>query len=211
MTYKKFLLGERLIMKLKNSFDFYLILATTLILFAIALISIYSMFYFKFAQIHQMPVPIKIAYMNRMNEIVAPFIICLIVLLGICVPKRLLSSAWLYPVTVIVLSCVMITAFIAGIKMGLLFILVAALILQSVVLILSLQRDRILHFYKKGYWVRLGSSLIHFGLIAFILDLFFYSDKSVHLVLFWGTAQKIYLLSGHYSELSFMVINLRGQ
>ena len=46
-------------MKFKSSYDFYLILGTALVLFAISLISIYGMFYFKFAQIHQMTPAVK--------------------------------------------------------------------------------------------------------------------------------------------------------
>jgi len=44
-----------------------------------------------------------------------------------------------------------------------------------------------LNFHKKGYWVRLGSSLIHMGLILFVLDLFLYEQKTLHLFLFWLT------------------------
>ena len=174
-------------MKLKSSYDFYLILATTLVLFAISLISIYGMFYFKFAQIHQMAPALKIAYMDRMNEIVAPFVICLILLLGICVPKRLLPTAWLNRISAVILTGVVATGLFYGIKAGLFFILVASLVLQTTVLLLALAGSRNLHFQKKGYWVRLGSSLIHLGLIIFIFDLFFYANKTLHLVLFWVT------------------------
>jgi len=174
-------------MKLKSSYDFYLILITTLVLFAISLISLYGMFYFKFAQIHQMAPPVKLLYMNRMNEIVAPFIICLILLLGICVPKRLLATAWLNRITAILLTCVIVTGILYGVKASLFFILAASLVLQSIVLIMALAGSRNLHFHKKGYWVRLGSSLIHLGLIIFVLDLFLYKDRTVHLVLFWIT------------------------
>ena len=174
-------------MKLKNSYDFYLILATTLVLFAISLICIYSMFYFKFAQVQQMDLPLKIAYMNRMNEVVAPFLICLILLLGICVPKRLLSTIWLNRITAILLACVVPIGFFAGVKAGLFFILATSLLLQIIVLLMALAGSRSLHFHKKGYWVRLGSSLIHLGLIIFILDLFFYANKTLHLMLFWVT------------------------
>ncbi|MBW2466272.1 MAG: hypothetical protein JRF02_03145, partial [Deltaproteobacteria bacterium] len=55
--------------KLKGSYDFYLVLATTVVLFAICLISIYGMFYFKFAQVHQMAAVDKISYMGRMNTV----------------------------------------------------------------------------------------------------------------------------------------------
>jgi hypothetical protein len=174
-------------MKLKSSYDFYLILATTVVLFAISLISIYGMFYFKFAQIHQMDPSLKITYMNRMNEVVAPFIICLILLLGICVPKRLLPTVWLNRITIILLACVVPIGFLYGVKAGLFFMLAASLALQTIVFLMALAGSKSLHFHKKGYWVRLGSSLIHLGLIIFILDLFFYEYKTLHLVLFWVT------------------------
>jgi len=194
-------------MKLKSSYDFYLILATTLVLSAISLISIYGMFYFKFVQIQQMAPPLKIMFMNRMNAIVAPFIICLILLLGICVPKRLLPTAWLNRITAILLTCVVVTGFLYGVKASLFFILAASLVLQSIVLVMALAGSRNLHFHKKGYWVRFGSSLIHLGLIIFILDLFFYENKTVHLLLFWVTtgASILGMLFCFYAE---SVVNL---
>jgi hypothetical protein len=173
--------------KFKSSYDFYLILATTIVLFAICLISIYGMFYFKFAQVHQMAPTVKISYMNRMNTVVAPFVICLILLLGICVPKRLLPTFWLNRVTVLLVICALLTGFIAGGKASLFLILGFSLVLQLLVLFMALIGSKNLHFHKKGYWVRLGSSLIHLALILFVLDLFLYESLTLHLVLFWLT------------------------
>ncbi len=174
-------------MKLKSSYDFYLILATVVVLFAISMISIYGMFYFKFAQIQQMAPAVKMSYMNRMNSAIAPFIITLILLLGICVPKRLLPTVWLNRVTVLLVVCTVLTGVFAGVRESLFFILTASLILQTVVFILALSGSKNLHFHKKGYWVRLGSSLIHLGLILFVLDLLLYENKGLHLFLFWIT------------------------
>ena len=174
-------------MKFKSSYDFYLILATALVLFAISLISIYGMFYFKFAQIHQMAPAVKMSYMNMMNSFVAPFVISLILLLGICVPKRLLPTVWLNRVAALLVVCAVLTGFTAGVKASLFLILGASLVLQVIVLILALGGSKNLHFHKKGYWVRLGSSLIHLGLILFILDLLLYERKNLHLFLFWVT------------------------
>lgn len=101
-------------MKFKSSYDFYLILATTIVLFAICLISIYGMFYFKFAQIHQMAPAVKITYMNRMNTVIAPFVVCLILLLSICVPKRLLPTSWLNRVTLLLVVGAVLTGLIWG-------------------------------------------------------------------------------------------------
>lgn len=174
-------------MKFKSSYDFYLILATTIILFAICLISIYGMFYFKFAQIHQMAPALKISYMNRMNTVIAPFTVCLILLLGICVPKRLLPTAWLNRATLLLLVGTVLTALIWGGRASLYFILAASLVLQVVVLLMALSGSKKLNFHKKGYWVRLGSSLIHLGLILFVLDLLLYEKMTLHLFLFWVT------------------------
>ena len=174
-------------MKLKSSYDFYLILATVVVLFAISMISIYGMFYFKFAQIQHMAPAVKMSYMNRMNSAIAPFIITLILLLGICVPKRLLPTVWLNRVTVLLVVCTVLTGVFAGVRESLFFILTASLILQTVVFILALSGSKNLHFHKKGYWVRLGSSLIHLGLILFVLDLLLYENKALHLFLFWIT------------------------
>jgi hypothetical protein len=171
----------------KRSYDFYLILATALVLFIISVICIWAMFYFKMAQIQQLPPTVKADYLERMNSVVAPFVICLILLLGICVPKRLLSTSWLNRFAVFLGIVVLIIAIGFSVKMGLLVVLIGAFGLQATVLVLAVAGSKQLHFEKKGYWLRIGSSLIHLGLILFILDLFLYRMQILHLVLFWIT------------------------
>ena len=174
-------------MQKKASYDFYLILATTVVLAAISAICIWAMFYFKMAQIHEMAPAAKIAWQNRMNTIIAPFIIGLIVLLGICVPKRLLPTTWLNRFAVLLITATALTSWLAGVKSGLLLILCASLVLQLVILVMALFGSGRLHFETKGYWARVGSSLIHLGLVLFILDLFLYHQQTLHLLLFWIT------------------------
>jgi len=174
-------------MRGKSSYDYYLILATTVMLFLISAICIYGMFYFKLAQVHQLPVAEKIGYMDSMNTVMAPFLIALIVLLGICVPKRLLPTSWLNRFSVILVLLALVASFIWGIKVSLALVLIVSLALQVVVLFMALAGSKELNFEKKGYWMRVGSSLLHLGLILFALDLFFYRYQVLHLVLFWIT------------------------
>jgi hypothetical protein len=180
-------------MKNKNTYDFYLIIATAVVLFVISLICIFGMFYFKLAMIHEMPPDIKVQYMEKMNEVLSPFIMCLILLLGICVPKRMLPVHWMNRFAVVLLICVFFISIVFSIKVGLVFILTASLCLQAVVLIMALGGSKKLNFEKKGYWVRSGSSLMHFGLILFTLDFFFYQNQSLHLILFWITSVTVVL------------------
>lgn len=173
--------------KKKGSLDFYLILATVAVLFVISAICIYSMFYFKMAQVQQMEPAIKAAYMSKMNTVISPFLIILILLLGICVPKRLLPTQWLVRFTLLLTIAAIAVTVIYGIKMGLVVVLAAALVLQIIVLIMAIVGSERLNFTKKGYWVRVGSSFLHLGMILFVLDLFFYQRQALHLVLFWVT------------------------
>lgn len=173
--------------KRKGSLDFNLILATAVVLSAISLICIYAMFYFKLAQVHELPAGEKLLYMDGMNKVVAPFVTGLILLLGICVPKRLLPTTWVVRAAVLLGGAGVAVSLWAGVKTGLLAVLCVSLLLQLVVLMLALIGSSRLHFEKSGYWVRLGSSLIHLGLILFVLDLYFYRQQGLHLLLFWVT------------------------
>ena len=174
-------------MQKKNSYDFYLILGTAFVLFVISLICVYGMFYFKFSQVNAMPIAVKMAYMNEMNRVMSPFLICLILLLGICVPKRLLPTAWLNRFALALLGVVVIVTLMFGVKMALKVNLCVALVLQLLVFCLAVGGDKRLRFEKKGYWVRVGSSAMHLGIILFVLDLFFYQYQDLHLLIFWLT------------------------
>lgn len=189
-------------MKKTGSYDYYLILATVVVLFLISAICIYGMFSFKIAQIQNMPVTLKTTYMERMNTIVTPFLIMLILILGICIPKRLLPTAWLNRFAVLLAGLLLAAIWLKGLPAGLILILCLSLVLQLTVLALAIAGSEQLVFEKKGYWVRTGSSLLHLGLILFILDIFFYKNIKLHLLLFWITTLTtvLGLLFCFYSE-----------
>jgi hypothetical protein len=186
----------------KSSYDYYLILATTVVLFIISAICIYSMFYFKLEQVQQLPVMVKVGYMNNMNTVMAPFLIALIVLLGICVPKRLLPAVWLNRFSAVLVLLAIMISIIWNVKIGLVFVLIVSAVLQIVVLLMALAGSKSLHFEKTGYWIRVGSSLLHLGLILFILDVFFYRYQRLHLILFWFTtvSTSIGMLACFYAD-----------
>lgn len=172
---------------MRSEFNFYLIVTTVVVLFIISVICLYAMFYFRFAELQNMSPDLKMAYMETMNTVISPFLITLILLLGICVPKRLLPTAWLIRFTFVMVLAAVAVIFTVNLKAGLVTVLIASLVLQLVVLCLALAGSDRLKFSKKGYWLRTGSSLIHLAIILFILDLFFYHCQQLHLVLFWIT------------------------
>jgi hypothetical protein len=189
-------------MQRSKSYDYQLILATTAVLFIISVICIAGMFYFKAAHIHLLDPAAKWAYTTRMNSIVAPFVVVLILLLGICVPKRLLPTAWLHRFTGVLVLVAAAAALFLTVHAGLLVVLFASLLLQLVVLGMALAGSETLHFEKKNYWVRVGSSLVHLALILFVIDLYFHRHHLLHLVLFWVTtgAMTLGMLFCFYAE-----------
>ena len=173
--------------KRRESLDYYLILATVGVLFALSVICVFAMFYFKSVSVQQLPPLEKLVYLDRMNMVVTPFIIALILLLGICVPKRLLPARWLNWFGLLLgLGGIGVSVF-WGVKIGLIVVLMASLALQLVVLVMAVAGSKRLHFEKSGYWVRVGSSLVHLGFILFVLDLLLYKHLTLHLFLFWVT------------------------
>ena len=200
-------------MRGKGHYDYYLILATSVVLFFISVICIYGMFYFKFAQINQLPVAEKILYMDKMNEVMAPFLIGLILLLGICVPKRVLPTAWLNWFTIGLILVALVVGVVWDVKISLACVLIVSLLLQIVVLLMAAWGSQELIFEKKGYWVRVGSSLLHLGMILFVLDLLFYRYRSLHLVLFWITtaASLIGMVFCFYAEALSTLVKGRVQ
>ncbi|MHB8789923.1 MAG: hypothetical protein ACYDBT_08585 [Desulfobulbaceae bacterium] len=173
--------------KAKISLDYALILATVGVLFALSVLCVFTMFAFKLAAVHQMAPAAKLAFLGRMNAMVTPFIVALILLLGICVPKRLLPARTLgWFAVVLAVAWVLLSAWL-GIRAGLLAVLAASLLLQLLVLVLVVAGSERLNFARSGYWLRVGSSLIHLGLILFVLDLLLHRHLTLHLFLFWVT------------------------
>lgn len=171
----------------KSAHDLRLIVATAVVLFLMALICIGAMFYFKLAQVQLLPGPQKMGYLEAMNAVIAPFAIALVVLLGLCVPRRLLPSRWLagYAAALIALAGVVTVA--CDVTAALACVLVLSAGLQAVVLGMTLAGSTRVHFEKTGYWVGIGSCLLHLGLILFVLDIFFHRIPPLHLGLFWAT------------------------
>ena len=184
---------ETLPKKKRINYDYILIIATAVTLFMIAIITVYGMYYFKVQGIGETnSVPAKIMYYKRMNTLISPFISVLLLILSICVPKRLFSFRLLTIIAGIMLVLMVALSIIYDNVTALTVILFISLALQLVVFILVLFGMK-LHFEKEGYWTRVGSSLVHLGFIFFVLDFIYLQRKEIHLIIFWASTISISL------------------
>ncbi len=173
-------------MKLKN-FDYYLIILTVLVLFAIGIVCIYGITYYNYLASNPgwTQTPVYLKFIDDMNSYLYPFLVLLLVSLGLCIPKRLFNQDMVAKFSVLALGITVIVTFIYGIEAGPGFILGVITAIQAVVLILTLNKSRAVMFEKEGHIVRTGSSMLHLGTALLIFNFAALRENPLHIWIFW--------------------------
>ncbi len=173
-------------MKLKN-YDYYLIILTALILFAIGLVCVYGITYYNYLAVDpQWTSTIQYSrYIEDMNSYLYPFLVLLLLTLGLCIPKRIFEQDFLVKFAALSLGATLLLTFLSGIENGLVFLLAVMIVVQGFVLLRTLKKGAVLRFEKDIYAGRLGSSLLHLGLIILIFDFMTFQGSSFYLLIFW--------------------------
>jgi hypothetical protein len=172
-------------MRFFKDYDYHLIILTTLILFAIGLVCVYGIAYYNYLSVNPdwTKTILYDQYLNEMNSFLYPLLVILLLSLGLCIPKRLFERDILIKFSIIIMGVTVLLTFSLGVEAGLIFVLAAMIVVQSIVLVLTIKRSRTIRIEKQGYIDRLGSSLLHLGLIILILN--FVSQSSLHIAIFW--------------------------
>lgn len=109
-------------------------------------------------------------FIDVMNVIAAPQVIALILVMGLCVPKRLLSRGALLGVSLGMLLAGVITAVLTrSIVTGLAVYLCAAGAIQVLVVVMTLAGGRGLTYLSESRLAKAGSGLLHLGFIVMAL------------------------------------------
>lgn len=171
----------------RKKYDYYLIIVTTLILFSIGLVCLYGITYYNYLSVD--PLWTRTVqytnYINDMNSLLYPFLVLLLVSLGLCIPKRLFDQDILIKFSVIALAVTLILTFSHGIEIGLGFLLLFMIGVQCVVVFLTLKKSKSIRFEREGYVIRLGSSFLHLGLVIVIINFVNFRESPSHLTIFW--------------------------
>ncbi|PWB54002.1 MAG: hypothetical protein C3F06_05520 [Candidatus Methanoperedenaceae archaeon] len=173
-------------MKFKN-YDYYLIILTTLILFMIGAVSLYGITYYNYLAVDSgwTKTAQYSQYIDGMDSYLYPFLVLLLISLGLCIPKRLFEQDVLLKFSAIILGITVILTIFSTIETGLGFILILMTVVQSVVLIMTIRKSKSIRFEKEGFIARMGSSLLHLGLVVIMLNFVGLRDSPYHLLIFW--------------------------
>ena len=107
-------------------------------------------------------------YVSLMNTIAAPQILALVLVMGLCVPKRLFSRRVLLGVSLAMVAAgVAVGLATSSIGRGLTVYLALAAIIQVAVVVMTIAGVRGPSYLTEGRLTKTGSGLLHLGFIVF--------------------------------------------
>lgn len=170
-----------------QKYDYYLIIMTTVILFAIGIVCVYGITYYNYlaASPGWTGTTLYSRYIGEMNSYLYPLLVLLLISLGLCIPKRLFEQDILVKFSALVLGITIVLTFLRGIAAALGFILAVMVGIQGIVLILTFKKSKTIRFEKEGYTGKLGSSLLHLGVALLIFNFVTLQESRFHIIIFW--------------------------
>lgn len=129
------------------------------------------------------------AFVSAMNAIAAPQIVLLVVVMGLCVPKRLFARTTLVWTSVaMLLAGLGIWAYSGSLAVGLAGYLAFAGLIQIAVVALTVAGVRGPSYLTEGRLTKTGSGLLHLGFIVFMFVVVALQRSEFMLPFFWAAA-----------------------
>ncbi len=209
--------------------DFILVIVTVVILGLLGILSLYGTIYAYFAAMANpdwTQSMAYIAYIDRMNAMALPLTIALIAVMSICLPKRFLSVRMLLLSGLAVLLTAAVLWLVSGIDTAVALLLVITSLAQLVVVVMTLRSSSKLNFLHRAQLARIGSALLHFGVVLFILDIAVLEGGPATMlaymidIVFWGMTlfwtSSLLIVGGmalafYHTELDSLIRRFRGQ
>lgn len=124
-------------------------------------------------------------YLENMNSAILPLTIALVITLSLCIPKRLFSGQTLLIINSVLLLSSLIIAILVDPQSGLGFALIIAALMQIVVIVLTVMGSKKILYEKSGFFIQIGSAMLHLGLIIFMYDFLLLLESPNHINIFW--------------------------
>jgi hypothetical protein len=171
-----------------KTYDFYLMILTSVVLAAIGLVCLYGIGYYTYTN-ETVPQWTQTQmygdYIDSMNQLIYPFLVLLLVALGLCIPKRIMPRKSLLMVGTGILAATFLIALITNIGTSLAFLLAISIVVQVVVMVFTLLGRGRLNYEREGYFIRTGSSMLHLGTVIFVFDFVIMRTSELHIPVFW--------------------------
>jgi hypothetical protein len=176
---------------LRRNWDFALTLITVALLGALGVQSFFGTLYSWWAQ-RANPSWEQTSYLSfvdTMNAIAAPMVVLLVVVMGLCVPKRLFSRTALVVVSAGMLVAGVVAWAVTGdLGDGLAVYLALAALIQVAVVALTVAGARAPSYVTEGRLTKTGSGLLHLGIVGFAFVVVALQRSPFLMPVFWAVA-----------------------
>jgi len=134
------------------------------------------------------------AYITSMNSYLFPMLVGLIVVLGLCIPRRIFTRRALLAASGAMLGATAILAGagawvsgsgVSGLTMAWRFLLGSAALIQLAVIVLTAIRSPRVRYLQEGFLLRMGSALLHLGFIVLVAVFVTGIGEGRQLEVFW--------------------------
>jgi len=130
-----------------------------------------------------------VRFVDIMNAVAAPQIVALVVVMGLCVPKRLFSRTALVAVSAAMLLVGLAAWAVTGSAgTGLAVYLALSALIQVAVVVLTIAGARGPSYLTEGRLTKTGSGLLHLGFIVFAFVVVALQRSTFMLPVFWASA-----------------------
>ncbi len=128
-------------------------------------------------------------FIALMNAIAAPQVVALVVVMGLCVPKRLLQLRALAYASAFMLATGVVVAVVSrDAAAGLTAFLALAALIQVAVVVLTIAGTRAPSYLTEGRLTKTGSGLLHLGFVLFAIVVVALQRSTLMLPVFWASA-----------------------
>ncbi len=186
----------------RTAWDFALMMATVVLLGALGVQSLVGTLYawWAYRSVPGWETTGYPGFVTAMNAVAAPLAVALVLVMGLCVPKRLFERRVLVWVSVVGVAAGVGAGVLArSVQAGLTVYLGLAALLQGAVVVLTVAGAGGLAYMSEGRIAKAGSGLLHLGFILFALTVVAWQDSPVMLPAFVASA----LLLAGGSAMSF--------
>jgi hypothetical protein len=200
-----------------KTYNVYMMVVTSVVLTAIGLVCLYGIGYYTVtteASPQWLETPLYGQYIDSMNLYIYPFVVLLLVVLGLCIPKRIVPRQALLTSGILILGLTIILALVINIEASLGFLLGISIVIQTAIMVLTIIKWGGLTFEREGYFIQIGSSMLHLGIVVFVFDFVIMRTISLHLPVFWVATILITIgtvLSFYPGEIGRITKNLRNR
>lgn len=173
---------------LSKAYDFILVIVTIAVLSLLGFICLYGTVY-SFNKSRMYPEWTQTfeyqAYFGMMNSMAVPFALILLAVMALCIPRRIIPRKFLFPLAIVLLLVSFYLSIAFSPVTALTLVIAFSALVQIFVTFAVISGSEYLVFEKLSTIEKIGSSVLHLGVLVFLLDLVAFQGHPQHINIFW--------------------------